>query len=383
MTKTNTFFEKQFEPHTKFKHFVLRAYMFAWGAKLARHSVLWYVDGFAGAGEDSAGSPGSPRIALEVEDHVRKRGQDLQSGARLKCRFFETDPSIAKHLSTIVGQERITLGALSGGIDTLNAEIGDAPALFFIDPFGFSIDSSVVKECLKTEKREVLLLFHDAGAIRHLGTVAAKSIDPDRAAAAVQPNLFEDLERADREAARARQTTRNAVLANQQPETIARLTKVFGDRSWEPLMNALGSEEIRGRLVGLYKDKLVTWGATHVLTIPVRRESDTHVYYLIHASKSEHAYRAMKEAVSTALSRATISVSTSDTIRFQLSSDLGELLKATISHFNGRAAVGIQELREFLLMRTPAFPSDVAQLKLQLRARRKSGRQDIYDFTRV
>jgi len=57
----------EFKEHTKVKHILLKKYLAAWIQILGSWSNrICYFDGFAGRGEYTDGTLGSPIIALEV-----------------------------------------------------------------------------------------------------------------------------------------------------------------------------------------------------------------------------------------------------------------------------------------------------------------------------
>ena len=66
---------ERFEEHTLLKHGVFRRYLRTWARKLLfwtgrDFDRIWVVDGFAGAGSDEVGNPGSPLIAAQTAREV-------------------------------------------------------------------------------------------------------------------------------------------------------------------------------------------------------------------------------------------------------------------------------------------------------------------------
>lgn len=375
----------EFPPHTQLKHLILRSYLQTWVQKLVRNlpvnGRLWYVDAFAGAGQDDAGNPGSPSIALRCQDEARAAGVSLRNYAKLALRCFETDAGNAGALRTVVPPEVVTHGELSDSMDLIDAAIGASPALFFLDPFGFGLDGQVIQRCLTGDKREVLMLFNDVAGMRHLGSAAATARNADSEIQSnVLPDLFTDFYEEAAASIRVKTENRNASLEPSRVLAETRLTRAFGDESWRSHLSFRDNPERRQILLAHFMDQLKRWGATHVLSIPIRKPPDTHVYYLVHASKSAAAYRAMKESVNTALNKSAVGTDATNSILVELCSDSSALLHLVEERFAGRADVPIQELREFLLGETVAYPQDVKNVKVHLKPRRTPGRQDRYDF---
>lgn len=90
------------DPHTAAKHDILRAYLQAWFPILGRYNRrIVYLDGFAGPGEYTDHSAGSPLIALDVA---------LEQQAHLPNEvvfyLIEQDTRRAEHLAGLVQARR-------------------------------------------------------------------------------------------------------------------------------------------------------------------------------------------------------------------------------------------------------------------------------------
>lgn len=380
MTTTNDHFE-HFPPHTRFKHLILRAYLQAWAMKQLRHRQLWYVDAFAGRGEDSTGAPGSPRIAVEVAEQLRDEGRARGTNSTLELCFFEADADNAKHLASVVPAGLVTHAALPSVLEELDARIAKCPALYFLDPYGVGLSATAIQRILIEDRREVLLLFNDIGAVRHLGVINAKPSDAERDIATMPPCLFPDISEREANEIRLRAQKRNDALDLTKPRAEAILTEAWGDRSWKIHLAFLKDADKRDYLLMHYAEKLEAWGARYVLPIPVRSEDNRHQYYLIHATKSAAGYRAIKEAVDSALRKGQIGTAAVEAIRAEVSVPTEALLRMVEYKFQGRALVNNDELRDFLLVETPAYPSDIPAVKSALAGRRLPGKQHNYQFT--
>lgn len=96
---------------------------------------VYYVDGFAGAGIYGDGAKGSPLRAAELAQEYEQAGKQY----RLKCINVEANPTIFANLQTNTRDfASVTnmAGEFSQVVDTVLAQIGSNPALFFLDPFG-------------------------------------------------------------------------------------------------------------------------------------------------------------------------------------------------------------------------------------------------------
>lgn len=387
MPNNKSHFSK-FPPHTQLKHLILRSYLQTWVQKLIRglpvSGRLWYVDAFAGAGKDDDDNPGSPAIALACQDEARAAGVVLGNFARLEIRCFETEAANAEALRTVVPPGIVTQGELSDSMTDIDAAIGTSPALFFLDPFGFGLDGDVIQQCLAGERREVLMLFNDVAGMRHLGTAGATARDSESEVhARVTPDLFSDFYEEAAASVRERTENRNAGLEPNRVRAETRLTRACGDESWRFHLGYRDDPARRELLLTHFLWQLEQWGATHVLAIPIRKPPDTHVYYLIHASKRAAAYRAMKESVNAALNKSAVGTDATTSMRLELCSDPSKLLLLVEAEFAGRSDVSSDELREFLLGDTFAFLQDVTAVKVLLKPRRIPGRQDRYNFAAV
>lgn len=164
---TDTIWE--LEPHTEAKHKILQKYLNAWLPIITRwNGRVLFIDGFSGPGEYIGGKPGSPIIAI---DTILKHKFPITSDIVLL--FIEKDPKRYEHLKKItealVLPKNIKVNVeqgefdktLSKGLDLLEEQKKKiAPALVFIDPFGFTgIPMSLIKRIMENQKCEVMITF--------------------------------------------------------------------------------------------------------------------------------------------------------------------------------------------------------------------------------
>jgi three-Cys-motif partner protein len=159
------------EPHTAKKHAILRQYFQAWLPIMGSwNGRVLYVDGFAGPGQYSKGEDGSPVIVLKAaRDHTYK------FKAELMCLFVEAQHDRYDHLNKVLAQinpplpKNIKFQTMHGKFDEHLKNVfmllqeqkkTIAPALVFIDPFGFShTPFSTVAKILENPRCEVLVNF--------------------------------------------------------------------------------------------------------------------------------------------------------------------------------------------------------------------------------
>lgn len=165
MGKDSALDKWEYREHTKVKHILLKKYLAAWIPILGKwNPKICYFDGFAGRGEYTDGTLGSPLIALEVADNLSEHFGELV------CFFIEKDPENFKNLERVLEQEQSKIknlqkikiikendefaNVISGIFEYLEKEKSIlVPSFFFIDPFGFSgIPFAVIKRILENPK---------------------------------------------------------------------------------------------------------------------------------------------------------------------------------------------------------------------------------------
>ena len=155
-----------YREHTRVKHEILGKYLGAWIRILGNHhSRICYFDGFAGRGEYTDGTRGSPVIAVEIAGDLVKQG----SANQVACVFIEKDPDNYKNLESVIAQCDCSglkihtfQNEFAEVIQEILEKIGGrlVPSFFFIDPFGFSgVPFGLVSEILAIPRTEVFFTF--------------------------------------------------------------------------------------------------------------------------------------------------------------------------------------------------------------------------------
>lgn len=131
--------------------------------------VVYYVDGFAGPGRYDDGSSGSPVRAVELAQRLRSDGKPYQ----LRCINVEEVPSRFANLEEAtqgaVGIVTNLSGEFNKHVDTIIAETGSKPAVFFLDPFGVEgIDWEQLVKIIRRPSPTDLWIRFDAAYVRRL-----------------------------------------------------------------------------------------------------------------------------------------------------------------------------------------------------------------------
>jgi len=171
---------------------MLRAYLVAWFQILGRTrrgQELLYVDGFAGPGEYSNYTTGSPLAALSAaKEALELTGADWIAG-KIHCAFIEADTDRCSHLRQKIESiengsniethwycEEFTEGLRQLMMDVPRPFTARHPLFVFIDPFGATgVPFSVVRQLLASPCSEVLINLDADGIARifHAGERAA------------------------------------------------------------------------------------------------------------------------------------------------------------------------------------------------------------------
>src|SRR4051812_6921133 len=178
---------EEFPEHTRLKHAILRAYLGAWARILlngGRHDTIWFVDGFAGRGRDDKGNPGSPLIACAIADAVHSEMESRGIGGRVRIIAVEEKAANFEALELNARSSPCAPTLYHNNIYDQYREIlrliGDAPALFFLDPWGVDgLSADMIADMLDGERREVLVLFSEEGTHRLAGAVASEPVTED------------------------------------------------------------------------------------------------------------------------------------------------------------------------------------------------------------
>lgn len=259
------------EPHTKAKHDILRDYLKRWSAILAESHVarrsgrLLYVDGFAGPGEYSDKSPGSPLVAIDtVLDHSR----EFQIPVHMK--FIEERADRVEHLRGLIASRRSRMDACRWlkVDDPAQSECEPelvrlleqheregkplGPAFFFLDQYGYrACPMNLISRLLRHDSCEVFVYLN-------WNRLHPYMKDPDKNPA---------------------------------------ISGAFGGDEWKPIADLRGVEKAN-RFRDAYLAALrMRGGAKYSYAFAMRDDRDLIIYWLFFCSKNIEGLRQMKTAM--------------------------------------------------------------------------------------
>lgn len=186
---------------SKLKHLVLRDYVreFAYHLGTIRGTV-YYIDGFAGPGVYRSPSgpeeKGSPLLIAELAEQIRTS----RTPFNLRCLNVDKVPTSHRRLESETAAfrphvvEHNYCGQFTDVLPDILGRIGNAPAFFFIDPFGTKdIPYEALRPVFNRRTRtEVLITFHTDGIAKkagHFDSLDSTDARKTRLARALTSNL--------------------------------------------------------------------------------------------------------------------------------------------------------------------------------------------------
>ncbi len=161
--RTKTTFFDELQDWSEIKLRLLTKYFDAYQRiRGGSHPRIYYVDGFAGAGEYGDGPTrreGSPVRLARLAQQIADTGKPYQ----LICINTEIDPdNCAKLERALAGSPpelvQVRCGAFADHLPAILGLIGSAPAVFFLDPFGVKpITLAQIEPLLRRQDTELLL----------------------------------------------------------------------------------------------------------------------------------------------------------------------------------------------------------------------------------
>lgn len=371
---------ERFGSHTLLKHGVLKRYLQTWARKLLfaqsrNFERIWFVDGFAGAGADEQGNPGSPLIAARIAQEVERDLESRGLTGRVKVLAIEKEEfffaKLERRLAGYTEGDDPTVflrhGTLAERIDGFTEYVADEPVLYFLDPFGVDgLQRELLDQALAGPHKEVFALFSDLGAARLMAALAKEGRDEDAELAAIlaQPGLFAELDEA-----LVAETREKIARSNERLEqTQAAADRIMGDAVGEEGMARLRDlpwDQLQDEAVEVWRDALEEAGGTHVVALPIRNKDGRRLHQLVHASKHPKGFLAMKEAMNTSIGLSLLPESVREVMILDCAVEDEVLLEAVVQRFGGGEHRWTQAggLKEFLDYETPAFPAQVRGLR--------------------
>ena len=309
------------EPHTQAKHQILLKYWQAWLPIMATwNGRLLYIDGFAGPGEYLRGELGSPIIALNAAIEHR-----ANINAEVMFLFIEADQQRAEHLQSLLGNKQLPTNfryhVYNSRFDEVVTEVLDyideqkralAPALVFVDPFGYSqTPFDVIKRLLSNPRCEVLITF-----------------------------MYQFI---------------NRFVSDEGQWD--HLDKLYGTSQWRAVLDSPSPSQRKSILHGVYKRQLEeNAGVKYVLPFEMEDSGGRTEYFLFFCTNSLRGLSKMKEAMRVVDPTGNFSYSYAanpDQLRlFDVEPDFGQLRSDINGAFGGKT-VAVEEIAEFVLVSTP------------------------------
>lgn len=263
----------ELQPQSATKHDILEKYVSAWAGILSKQQWCrnaWVIDAFAGPGRYGDGNPGSPLIIAEQLARWQAVRAADRPHFRFRLRLIEPDHRdelaealllVSPELDVRVCDEPTFRDALPGLIQ----EIGDDPALYFIDPAGWSgAEFDLVEEALKGRSKEVLINF-----------------------------LYDRL---NEWAGAARQLIEQGDPSPKITGLVQGITSFFGTSEWiDVVLDEPGPRVREARLLDIYAGQLRKRGTFAWSFRNKYPGKNRTYYYLIHATKKLTGLKIMKE----------------------------------------------------------------------------------------
>jgi three-Cys-motif partner protein len=218
------------------KHRLLGKYLKPFSAKVGSWAkVIYCVDGFAGVGKYDDGSPGSPLLMAQLANECAA----WQKPVSLRVVNVESNPTHFAELRQLTqkwearGVATNLQGEFGKLVPSIIAQIGHAPAFFFVDPYGPSkVPFSDLNPILARPQRVTELIINfDVDGLRRIGDTIHSRTGMSRALKAAQTN-------------------------------IARVTEIIGSKGWQAQFKTgkLSTRERERALLQEYMNNLSQYG---------------------------------------------------------------------------------------------------------------------------
>lgn len=260
------------DPHTLAKIEILKGYLNAYFPILGRTKRgqdILLVDGFAGPGEYTNASEGSPIAVVRTATAAVSTSGSAWVAGDVHCAFIEPDKDRCQHLRERVQKIQchpkvkplVYENTFEKGIAEVRQKLprpfSTAEPLFvFIDPFGATgVPFQTVAPILSTPCSEVLINLDSDGIARNVRVAPSEARD-------------------------------------------WLLTSVFGDETWRQALTSPDFRTLCQQVLDLYKRKLRSISQVeYVFSFEMRGRDDTLNYHLVFASQNPRGLEKMKEAM--------------------------------------------------------------------------------------
>jgi three-Cys-motif partner protein len=309
------------DPHTQAKHIILRRYLQGWYPVITKgQKRVLYIDGFSGPGIYKNGEEGSPIIALK--EAIGHKGF---LKAEIVFLFIESN---LKRYEELIRQIKVLTIPNNFKVHCVNAKCNDqltemldlleeqkarlAPTFAFLDPFGFShTPFSLIQRLMQQSRCEVFITF-----------------------------MYEEINR--------------FLKHTDHPKTFDML---FGCSDWKDGFSLQGAEKRNQFLRKLYIRQLKdSANIKYVQSFEMFNKGNKTDYFLFFGTNHVEGLRKMKDAMWKADESEGIGFSdatdTSQVFLFENTPNFEDLRSRILKKYRGKT-VGIEELEEFVLSKTP------------------------------
>ena len=261
MEKTDFF--NYLKPWSKRKHRLLGKYLKPFAAKVAtitQNREIYCIDGFAGAAKYDDGSIGSPLMLAQLSDECSK----WQNPVTLKLINIEPNNKNFASLEYVT-QEWVNKGVVKNlsekfceAVPRVLSEIQNAPAFFFIDPFGpTAVHFSDLQPILRrTQQATELFINFDTDGLQRIADASQSQNDNPKFIKSISKN------------------TQN-------------VSDILGSEKWMEIYQTFGSttEQKQNFLLSIYTKKLTEFGYS-VVAYPIREALEKATkYHMIYCTR--------------------------------------------------------------------------------------------------
>ncbi|OQB23828.1 MAG: hypothetical protein BWY11_01558 [Firmicutes bacterium ADurb.Bin182] len=170
------FFFWPYEEQTKMKHKVLVEYFKVWATKLGKYSVINFFDCHGGCGAyldaDKPCWGSSILVARTAQELYESQGRNIRNVrifvAEIDHDNCENLTKVIEHCNPVCWPQVVEM-AFEDAVMLDKKLYQEVPSLFFIDPFGFRLNYSVLRKIRCNQRNELLINFMFDYVNRFLG----------------------------------------------------------------------------------------------------------------------------------------------------------------------------------------------------------------------
>jgi len=162
------FFFWPYEEQTKMKHKVLAEYFKVWATKLGKYNTINFFDCHGGCGAYLEGGAVSWGSSILVANEAQKLCESLSRNlGDISIYVAENDNANCTNLKKVIDHCNLACKPTVENMafeemvirDDYKAIYAKNPSLFFIDPFGYSLNFSILEQIMHYPKNELLINF--------------------------------------------------------------------------------------------------------------------------------------------------------------------------------------------------------------------------------